>query len=61
MFVDMPGNRDQIGKHRVAHRSGDLGIGQGIQTNIDDAAFSDDLHPVEDRARVIQVGVVGGQ
>ncbi|MNL82105.1 hypothetical protein D3C87_2094020 [compost metagenome] len=53
MFVDVAGDRDQVGKHGVAYSGGHLGVGQSIQTDVDDAAFTDDLHPVEDWPRVI--------
>ncbi|MNJ75460.1 hypothetical protein D3C77_725610 [compost metagenome] len=53
VFVDVSGDRDQVGKHGVAHSGGHLGVGQCIQADIDDATFSDDLHPVEDWPRVI--------
>ncbi|MNE36598.1 hypothetical protein D3C87_1774710 [compost metagenome] len=53
VLVDVTRDRDQVGEHRVAHSGGHLGIGQRIQTDVDDAAFSDDLHPVEDWPRVI--------
>ncbi|MNW21335.1 hypothetical protein D3C71_2221930 [compost metagenome] len=53
MFVDMARDRDQVGEHGVAHGGSDLGIGQRIQADVDDAAFADDLHPVEDWPRVI--------
>ncbi|MCY1448103.1 hypothetical protein D9M71_647520 [compost metagenome] len=61
VFVDVSGNRDQVGEHGVAHSGSHLGVSQRIQADIDDAAFADDLHPVKDRSWVIQVGVVGGQ
>ncbi|MNF96726.1 hypothetical protein D3C84_795220 [compost metagenome] len=54
----MPGNRHQIGKHRVADSGGDLGIRQGIEADIDHRAFADDLHPVEDRPRIGQIRIV---
>ncbi|MNT47542.1 hypothetical protein D3C72_1842640 [compost metagenome] len=53
VLVDVTRDRDQVGEHRVAHSGGHLGIGQRIQTDVDDAAFSDDLYPVEDWPRVI--------
>ena len=54
----MAGDRDQIAEHRVAHRRRDFGVGQRIQPHVDHRAFADDLHPVEDRSRVGQVGIV---
>lgn len=59
VFVDMPGHGDQVGKHRVADRGSDLGIGQCIQADVDDAAFTDDLQPVEDWPWIVEVGIVG--
>ncbi|MNS86859.1 hypothetical protein D3C72_1207750 [compost metagenome] len=53
VFVDVSGDRDQVGEHGVAHSGGHLGVGQRIQTDVDDAALTDDLHPVEDWPRVI--------
>ncbi|MNH30043.1 hypothetical protein D3C79_903100 [compost metagenome] len=61
MLVDMAGHGNQIGKHRVTDGGRDFGIGQRIQTDVDDAAFADDLQPVEDRPWIVQVGVVGGE
>ncbi|MNM65060.1 hypothetical protein D3C81_764830 [compost metagenome] len=61
VFVDMARDGDQVGKHRVADGSGHLGIGQRIQADVDDAAFADDLQPVEDRPWIVEVGVVGGE
>ncbi|MNL09150.1 hypothetical protein D3C87_1298990 [compost metagenome] len=57
----MAGDGDQVGEHRIADSCGDFGVGQSIQADIDDAAFADDLQPIEDRPRIVQVGVVGGQ
>ncbi|MNI91586.1 hypothetical protein D3C73_1492720 [compost metagenome] len=48
VLVDVAGDRDQIGEHGVAHGGGHFRVGQRIQSDIDDAAFADDLHPVED-------------
>ncbi|MOA52608.1 hypothetical protein D3C78_1759360 [compost metagenome] len=53
MFVDVARDRDQVGEHGIAHGGSHLGVGQCIQADVDDAAFSDDLHPVEDWPRVI--------
>ncbi len=61
VLVDVSGHRNQVREHRIADRCGDLGVRQRIQTHIDDGPLSDDLHPVEDRARVGQVGVVRRQ
>ncbi len=56
-----PGDRHQVGEHGVAHRCRNLGVGQRVQAHIDHRALTDDLHPVENRARVGQVGVVRRQ
>ncbi|MCY1460388.1 hypothetical protein D9M71_779440 [compost metagenome] len=61
VLVDMAGDGDQVGEHRIADSCGDFGVGQSIQADIDDAAFADDLQPIEDRPRIVQVCVVGGQ
>ncbi len=61
MLVNIPGHGHQVGKHRIAHRGGDLGIAQRIQADVDDAALADNLQPVEDRSRILQIGVVGSQ
>ncbi|MNY51472.1 hypothetical protein D3C86_1870640 [compost metagenome] len=61
VLVDVAGDGDQVGEHRIADSCGDFGVGQGIQANVDNAAFADDLQPIEDRPRIVQVGVVGGQ
>ncbi|MNS85778.1 hypothetical protein D3C72_1196530 [compost metagenome] len=61
VLVDVAGDGDQIGEHRIADSCGDFGVGQGIQANVDNPAFADDLQPIEDRPRIVQVCVVGGQ
>ncbi|MOA54983.1 hypothetical protein D3C78_1786930 [compost metagenome] len=61
MLVDVARDGDQVGKHRVAYRGGDFSIGERIQADVDDAAFADDLQPVEDRPRIVEIGVVGGE
>ena len=61
VLVDVPGYRHQVGEHGVADRRGDFSIRQRIQADIDHGALPDDLHPVEDRARVRQVGVIRRQ
>ena len=53
VFVDVARDRDQISKHGVAHSGCDFGVGQRIQADVDDAAFANDLHPVEYWSRVI--------
>ena len=57
----MASHGDQIGEHRVADRRGHFSIGQGIQSDVDDRALSDRLHPVEDGSGICQVRVVGRQ
>ncbi|MNZ05623.1 hypothetical protein D3C78_223490 [compost metagenome] len=57
----MPGDRHEIGEHRVTDPRRHFGIGQRIEPNVDDGPLPNDLHPVEDRPRVGQVGIVRGQ
>ncbi|MNE72312.1 hypothetical protein D3C80_1682400 [compost metagenome] len=54
----MARDRDQVGEHRIADGRGDFGVGECIQADVDHRAFTDDLHPVEDRSRVVEVGIV---
>ncbi|MNG35756.1 hypothetical protein D3C84_1225680 [compost metagenome] len=61
VLVDVAGDRDQIGKHRVTDGSGDFGVGQCIQADVDDATLANDLQPIEDRPRIIEVGVIWGE
>ncbi|KWT95166.1 hypothetical protein APY03_2517 [Variovorax sp. WDL1] len=61
VLVDVAGDRNQVREHGIADRCGDLGVGQRVQAHIDDGALSDDLHPIEDRPGVIEVGVVWRQ
>ena len=46
-LVEAPGHAGEIGEHRIAHRGGHLVVGQGIQSDVDDAVQIDDRGPVE--------------
>ncbi|RMP27274.1 hypothetical protein ALQ25_200302 [Pseudomonas coronafaciens pv. atropurpurea] len=54
----MASDRDQVGKHRVADGSGDLSVRQGVQADIHHGLFTDHLHPIEDRSRIVHVLIV---
>ena len=60
MLVDVPRHRDQVGEHGVAHGAGHRGVGQGIQTHVDDPLAADHLQPLEDGPVVGFVQIVGG-
>ena len=57
-LVELAAHAHQIGQHGVAHGAGDGRIRERIEPHIDDAALTDHLHPVEDRALVAGVEVV---
>ena len=60
-FIDMPSDGDQIREHRIPDGRGHLRIGERVQADIDHRALADDLHPIENRTRVVEIGVVRGE
>ena len=59
VLVEITGDRDEVGEHRVADRAGHGGIRQRVQTDIHDRTAADHRAPVEDGARILGIGVVG--
>jgi hypothetical protein len=60
-LVDVTRDRYEVAEHRIADRRRDFRVRQRIQADIDHGALPDDLHPVEDRARVGEVRIVRRQ
>ena len=61
VFVDAPGDGGQIGEHGVAHRRRHFGVGQGIQPHIHNAAFADDLVPVDNGTLIVAIVIIRRQ
>ena len=59
VLVELAGVGDQIRQHPLADRRGHLGIGQGVEAAVDHRPLADCSRPVQNRARVVQIAVIG--
>ena len=55
MFVNLTGQRSQIGEHGVANGSGHFGIGQCVQPDVNHCVLLHHFAPVHNRTRIGQI------
>ena len=58
VLVEFAGVGHQIAHHALPHRGGDFRVGQGVEAAVDHRPLADRRFPIQDRARVVGVGVV---
>ena len=70
VFINVPGHTHQIGEHGVTDRARHFTVTERIEPHIHHGFFTDDLFPVKNRPRVVNVliirrqqlgGLTGGQ